>query len=177
MPFNVVRLVVRTRERFVLDSVSSVEESLSDDPYLALRAPRSLMAVPLVHRKTLFGVVYLESDTSADIFTSDHIHVVRVLAAQFAISLQNSRLLEETRLYHQASLRFVPQQALGLLGMRSVAQVSLGTSATFECSVMFVDVRDFTRLAERLAPRRCAALRWPAALTAHAHTRTERFIC
>jgi GAF domain-containing protein len=119
-------------------------------------------------------VVYLEHEALPGVFTVDHVHMVRVLASQFAVSIQNVRLLEEARVHRAASLRFVPQQArdcvwyvlyrshartrptqaLGLLGMRTVDQVRLGASATFTCTVLFLDVRGFTRLAERAPPQR-----------------------
>jgi GAF domain-containing protein len=55
-------------------------------------------------------VVYLEHEALSGVFTVDHVHLVRVLASQFAISIQNVQLLEEARGHRAASLRFVPQQ-------------------------------------------------------------------
>jgi hypothetical protein len=56
------------------------------------------------------GVMYLEHEAIPGVFTVDHVHLVRVLASQLAISMRNLRLLEEARLHRLASLRFVPQQ-------------------------------------------------------------------
>jgi class 3 adenylate cyclase len=151
-PFSAVRHVARTGEPLVLDDASAITHLLVDDPYVRLRSPRSVLCVPVAHRTQLLGIVYLEHDTAPGMFTADRVRVVRVLTAQFAISMQNAQLLDEARLHHEASLRFVPQQALVMLGVHGVADVRLGVSTTFECSVLFLDVRGFTTLAERLRP-------------------------
>jgi len=49
--------------------------------------------------------------------------------------------------------RFVPVEFLGFLGRDSMQQVQLGDSIAREMAVLFVDIRDFSRLAESATPQ------------------------
>ena len=40
----------------------------------------------------MLGILYLENNLTANVFTPDHLDVLRLLAGQAAISLQNSQL-------------------------------------------------------------------------------------
>lgn len=64
--------------------------------------------------------------------------------------LQQS-LDKESRLTEAAG-RFVPNQFLQLLGYESIAEVQLGDTVSQEMTIMFCDIRDFTRLSEQMTP-------------------------
>ncbi len=49
--------------------------------------------------------------------------------------------------------RFVPREFLGLLEKRSITQVGLGDQVHKGMTVMFTDIRDFTRMSEHLSPQ------------------------
>ncbi len=49
--------------------------------------------------------------------------------------------------------RFVPHQFLNLLGYESIIDVNLGDQVQQEMSVMFADIRDFTKLSETMTPQ------------------------
>src|SRR6266496_177535 len=55
---------------------------------------RSELAVPLIYKDNVFGVLDLEH-TKKGFFTEDHKKTVTTLAAQIAIALENARLYEE----------------------------------------------------------------------------------
>jgi predicted ATPase/signal transduction histidine kinase len=106
LPQTILRFVARSLERVVLgDALGPHEFSL--DPYLARRRPRSVLCLPLVKQARLMGVLYLENDLSAHLFTPPRIAMLQLLASQAAISLENARLygniqqaaLENARLY------------------------------------------------------------------------------
>jgi len=67
----------------------------------------------------------------------------------------NERLQEsldkESKLTEAAG-RFVPNQFLRLLGYDSIAEVHLGDTVSQEMTILFCDIRDFTRLSERMTP-------------------------
>ena len=69
---------------------------VSKDPrYIALNPEtRSELAVPLIYKDTVIGVLDLEH-TRRGFFTEDHKRTVTTLAAQVAIALENARLYEE----------------------------------------------------------------------------------
>jgi class 3 adenylate cyclase len=67
------------------------------------------------------------------------------------IKLQNMN--QELAELNKAYERFVPKQFLKLLNKDSVIDVELGTHIDKEMSVLFADIRDFTRLSENMTPQ------------------------
>jgi anti-anti-sigma factor len=62
------------------------------DPYIVQHRPRSVLCVPLLHRGRLTGLLYLENNLTPVAFSRTRIELVRILAAQTAISIENARL-------------------------------------------------------------------------------------
>ena len=54
---------------------------------------RSELAIPMVHKGTVVGVLDLESP-QLNYFTEDHVQALSILAAQLAIAIENARLYE-----------------------------------------------------------------------------------
>src|SRR6202035_4695649 len=54
---------------------------------------RSELAIPMVHKGRVVGVLDLESP-QLNYFTEDHAQALSILAAQLAVSLENARLYE-----------------------------------------------------------------------------------
>ena len=48
--------------------------------------------MPLIHQGKLSGVLYLENNLTPHVFTPTRIAVLKLLASQAAISLENTRL-------------------------------------------------------------------------------------
>jgi PAS domain S-box-containing protein len=94
LPESVVRYVMRTREDVILGDASA-RNPFSADPYIVQHRARSIVCLPLVNQARLNGVIYLENNLIAHVFTSDRITILKVLAAQAAISLENTRLYRD----------------------------------------------------------------------------------
>jgi PAS domain S-box-containing protein len=92
-PQSLVRYVTRTREQALLGDASEANP-FSADPYIARHRARSVLGLPLINQGKLIGVLYLENSLTPHAFNADRITVLKVLASQAAISLEN------TRLYH-----------------------------------------------------------------------------
>ena len=103
LPESVMHFVVRTQETVILDDASR-QNLFSEDSYIRRHHPRSILCMPLVNQAKLIGVLYLENNLAPYVFTPKRITVLRVLASQAVISLENTRLygaLEE----REAALR------------------------------------------------------------------------
>ncbi len=93
-PATLIRYVARARERVVTEGDAPLER-FEHDPYLLIRAPRSLLCVPLEHRGQLAGVVYLEHGLVEGVFTQRRVELLRQLALQIAVAIENARLYRE----------------------------------------------------------------------------------
>ncbi len=97
---------------------------LPGDPYVQAQGPRSVLCAPMLHQGKLVGMLYLENNLTTGAFTPERLELVRVLASQAAISLENARLyqginaeiIERTRI--EAALRAVVEGTASATGDR-----------------------------------------------------------
>jgi PAS domain S-box-containing protein len=98
LPTSVLRYVLRTQETVVLDDATT-RNQFSADPYIDRRRVRSILCLPLLNQAKLIGVLYLENTLAPGVFAPARTAVLKLLASQAAISLEN------TRLYHDLTER------------------------------------------------------------------------
>src|SRR5499425_133995 len=69
---------------------------VSVDPRYVMVNPetRSELAIPMIHKGKIIGVLDLESP-QLNYFTADHVQTLSILAANLAVSLENARLYEQ----------------------------------------------------------------------------------
>jgi len=91
LPESVLNYVMRTQESVILDD-ASVENPFSTDPYIRQQRLRSIVCLPLLNQAKRIGALYLENNLAARVFSPGRIAVLKLLAAQAAISLENTRL-------------------------------------------------------------------------------------
>jgi PAS domain S-box-containing protein len=94
LPETVLHYVLRTRESVVLDEAVS-EPSFAADPYIRQRHARSILCLPLINQAKLIGILYLENNLTARAFAPAHIAVLKLLASQAAVALENTRLYRD----------------------------------------------------------------------------------
>ena len=94
LPEAVLHYVLRTREGVILDDAAA-ETAFSADPYIRLRGARSILCLPLLNQAKLIGVLYLENNLSPRVFAAARIAVLKLLASQAAVSLENTRLYRD----------------------------------------------------------------------------------
>ncbi len=86
---GIVGAVARARETLVVPDVTRDPRYISIDPQT-----KSEMAVPLIHRGRVIGVVDLESPQRG-YFTDEHVRLLSTLAPQITIAIENARLYEQ----------------------------------------------------------------------------------
>ncbi|MGJ5814571.1 sigma 54-interacting transcriptional regulator [Paludibaculum fermentans] len=94
LPESVVRYAMRAREDVILDDAAA-ENPFSGDAYIPASRVRSMLCLPLINQAKIAGVLYLENKLAVGAFTADRIKVLKLLASQAAISLQNAHLYRE----------------------------------------------------------------------------------
>jgi PAS domain S-box-containing protein len=113
-PESLVRYVTRTREPVILGDASD-SNLFSADPYIAQHRPRSVLGLPLINQGKLSGVLYLENSLTPHVFNANRITVLKVLASQAAISLENTRLYHDLENREARIRRLVDANILGIL--------------------------------------------------------------
>jgi PAS domain S-box-containing protein len=90
LPESVLHYVMRTQESVILDDASA-QYDFSDE-YIRRNRVRSVLCLPLIKQATLIGVLYLENNLTPGAFTPARSAVLKLLASQAAISLENAYL-------------------------------------------------------------------------------------
>ncbi len=90
---SIVKFVARTGEDVLLDDAVHTG-SFTKDPYVISRGLQSILCTPIIHKGKISGVLYLENNHTTSAFTVDRLDLLKQLAAQIAISVENARLYE-----------------------------------------------------------------------------------
>ncbi len=90
----IVQYVARTQTAAILADARS-DARFSQDPYLALHQPKSVLCVPMLHRGRLVGVLYLENNSATGAFSPARASFLKFIAAQAAVAVENAKLYGE----------------------------------------------------------------------------------
>ncbi|MCS5693625.1 AAA family ATPase [Cyanobium sp. FGCU-6] len=157
LPLQVIQQVLRSGVLFVLNNAPDDPVPYADH-YLRKIRPRSVLCLPMTRQSSLGGVIYMENRAVSGVITPNRIEVIRLLAAQASISIENARLYHDQQRLIRAQKRFVPSQFLNSLEHTDIASLELGENVTKSMSVIFADLRSFAPLAESLGASATIAL-------------------
>jgi PAS domain S-box-containing protein len=116
LPESLLRYVIRSQEKVILDDAST-HTLFSEDEYLRQRHPKSVLCLPLLKQSKLISVLYLENNLAPRVFTPKRVAMLELLASQAAISLDHARLYSElsranTRLEREINERLRAEAAV-----------------------------------------------------------------
>jgi PAS domain S-box-containing protein len=104
---------VRTQQSVVLDD-ASLQNPFSPDAYIGKHHARSILCLPLINQSKLTGVLYLENNLTPHVFTPTRTAVLKLLASQAAISLENTRLYDDLQQRETKIRRLVDANIIGI---------------------------------------------------------------
>lgn len=90
---EIIQYVIRTRKHIVLDN-ACYDETFRSNAYIRANEIKSVLCLPIVYQNMLKGIVYLENNLSAGIFTTERLEILMMLASQASISIENAQLYE-----------------------------------------------------------------------------------
>lgn len=92
VPLGIVNYVQRTRRSLVLNDARN-DSAFNQDPYIVKNQPLSVLCMPMLDRGKLIGLFYLENNFIEGAFTSQRLEILKMLASQAAISIENASLV------------------------------------------------------------------------------------
>ena len=113
LPESVLHYVLHTNESVVLGDATA-QNPFSADPYICQHHARSILCVPLLNQGQLTGVLYLENNLAPQVFAPARIAVLKLLASQAAISLENTRLYRDLAEREAKIRRLVKANIIGI---------------------------------------------------------------
>lgn len=97
MPMTLISEVFHRAEAVVLHDAAD-EGSFIRDPYVMALQPRSVLCVPII-RERFNGILYMENNLASGVFTKERVEIIRLLAAQASVAIENARLYEQVQDY------------------------------------------------------------------------------
>ncbi|HWN71994.1 MAG TPA: AAA family ATPase, partial [Haliangium sp.] len=96
LPLSVLRYVARTGQPLIVADAAR-EARFARDPYLVATGCRAVLCMPLAmyRQPRSAGALYLENRLVSGAFTEGRMELLRLLAGQAAIAIENARLYEE----------------------------------------------------------------------------------
>ena len=113
LPESILYHVLRTQESVFLDDAQA-EAPFSDDSYIRQHHARSILCLPLMNQAKLTGALYLENNLTARVFSPTRISVLKLVASQAAISLENARLYRDLAEREARIRRLVEANIIGV---------------------------------------------------------------
>jgi len=112
LPQSVVLYVQRMREALILEDAVA-QQPFATDPYIGQRQARSILCLPLLTQAKLSGILYLENNLAPRVFVHSRAAVLKLLASQAAISLENASLYRDVAEREAKIRRLVDANIIG----------------------------------------------------------------
>src|SRR5215468_94025 len=117
LPGSLVLYSIRARDIVNLDDAMS-QNPFSGDPYIVKHHVRSVLCLPLINQGRLIAILYLENNLTSHVFTPGRVAMLKVLASQAAISIENSRLYRDLADREAKIRRLVDANIIGIFFAR-----------------------------------------------------------
>ncbi len=147
IPVSIIRYVEKTKNIVLLENAFE-KGPFTKDPYILKNREKSVLTIPIVRQGNLEGIIYMENNLAAGVFTTQRADILTTLSAQVAISLENANFINRMQALNKSYDRFVPKEFLRMLNRESILDVKPGDQVIREMVILFADIRDFTSLSE-----------------------------
>lgn len=135
----------------VLSSDAFLDPRFSGSQSIISQGIRAAMCVPLVAQEKVVGLMHLDSRERVGAFTEKDLQLLKAIAVQTAIAIENTRLVrqieEEARTRGQLSRFLSPHVVEAMVAGKGEAIQKGGRERT-DATVLFADIRGFTKLSE-----------------------------
>jgi PAS domain S-box-containing protein len=114
LPESVFRYALRTKESVLLRDASG-QSAFSADDYIREHHARSVLCLPILKQTRLLGMLYLENNLTVDAFTPAQMAILKLLASEAAISMENAGLYRDLAEREARIRRLVDANIIGII--------------------------------------------------------------
>ncbi|MFL5320546.1 MAG: adenylate/guanylate cyclase domain-containing protein, partial [Myxococcaceae bacterium] len=150
---TVLKRVSDTRQA-VLSADAILDSRFSSSESIVAQGIRSAMAVPLLAKGQLKGVLFLDTRERTNAFSEKDLKILSGVASQAAIALENAELAKkiESEAVTRAELSRFLSPAVAEMVVKGKVEL-LRQGRLDEVTVLFADIRGFTTLSENEPPQ------------------------
>jgi PAS domain S-box-containing protein len=114
LPQPVLRYALRTKEPVLLQDASG-QGAFAADSYVRQHHARSVLCLPILKQARLLGMLYLENNLSAHVFTPARMTFLKLLASEAAVSIENAKLYRDLAEREARIRRLVDANIIGIM--------------------------------------------------------------
>ena len=159
---GIVNYAKASREPLLIPNASNTKPFESDET-VQKKHLKSILCIPFINQSKVSGIIYLTHALTENAFSKNQITLMRLMAAQIGGVIENAllyenmeklvsertkQLEEEKRKSDSLLLNILPKEVAAELMETGKASARLYEKV----SVMFVDIKDFTQIAQRMSP-------------------------
>lgn len=165
---SILNYVYLTRETVILDDACK-SDLFGNDNFIKKNECKSILCIPLMNMGKIQAVIYLANDLTSGAFTSKGVAVLKLLATQMAVSIENALFYSELenkvkeRTYElQVEKKKSDDLLLNILPEEvatELKQTGHTKPRSYEiATVMFTDFENFTSKSENLSPEELVSI-------------------
>jgi PAS domain S-box-containing protein len=113
LPESVLRYVARTKDVVALEDAAD-RGPFSTDEFVRTHRTRSVLCTPILKQSRVLGILYLENNLTPNAFAPSQMAVLKLLASEAAISMENARLYQELADRESRIRRLVDANIVGI---------------------------------------------------------------
>lgn len=152
LPQSLLQYAVRTKDALIVHHALDTGPFAADE-YFQAHHPNFILCMPLLKQTGLIGIIYLESNLAEKALTPAQVAVIKLLATEAAMSLENAHLYSDLQERDTKTRRIIDSSLDAVLSMDERGTV---TEWNAQAQAMFGWRRDEAigrRLGELLVPR------------------------
>ncbi|MEG4055474.1 MULTISPECIES: AAA family ATPase [unclassified Microcoleus] len=131
----VINYVARTQENLVLNDATR-EGQFTNEHYIKIRQPKSILCAALMNQGQLAAIVYLENNLTTQAFTPDRLEVLQLLSGQAAIALTNAKLYAEVKERENRLTQFIDAMPIGVAVHDTTGQITYANQTAHQLSAI-----------------------------------------
>lgn len=130
IPEKIIEQVKKTKEKIILNDASK-DIVYGVDSYVTKNQPKSIACIPIIKKEKLIGIIYLENNSLSGAFTLEKIEILKILATQTSILLENASLFNSLK-YSQKQFQDLMDNAAIVIFVKNLDGRYLFVNKQFE---------------------------------------------
>ncbi len=150
---------VQTTKSAVLLSNNELEHDIAQVSSLKLMGISSVMCTPIIHDDEVIGAIHLDLQTGKGEFVKKDLQLLGGISSYIAMAVANAGLTKKIAKEIKMQAQFERLLSPSIVKQLVSGKLSIGEAGELrDVTIMFVDIRGFTRMSQKTSPKNVVKL-------------------